>query len=98
MVKKEVGNELPPVWKPEKEGESIEGIYTRRKQNVGENKANLYTLKVDGEIKAIWGSIVLDEKMDHVSEGDLITITYLGKEKKYHKYKVEVEEGEDSSE
>ena len=94
---KEVGNELPDVWKPEKEGDSIEGEYVRRKENIGKNKANLYLISVDGVINSIWGSTVLDDKMDHVSPGDKIRITYEGEDedKGYHKYKVEKDESEE---
>lgn len=97
MAKKEVGTELPEVWVPEKAGDSIEGIYLKKKENVGKNKANLYVLDVEGTRKSVWGSTVLDDKMDDVNIGDLVTITFEGddKEKGYHKYKVEVEESEE---
>ena len=36
---KEIGNELPPVWEFKDEGDSIEGIYARKKTLVGKNKA-----------------------------------------------------------
>lgn len=94
MVFKEVGNELPEVWNPENEGDQIEGIYIKKKENVGENKSNLYILDVDGTHKSIWGSTVLDDKMDYVSVGDKIRITYQGKEKNYKKYLVEKDEPE----
>lgn len=97
IVFKEVGTELPEIWSPEKKDDSIEGIYVKTKSNVGINKANLYILDVDGVIRSMWGSTVLDDKMVHVSEGDKIKITYLGKdkEKNYHKYKVEKDEPEE---
>lgn len=99
MVFKEVGIELPSVWKPKEEGDSIEGTYIRKKENVGKNKANLYIIeKHDGEKISVWGSTVLDDKMDYVSLGNVIIITFLGNDegKNYHKYKVEVDEQEDS--
>lgn len=95
MVYKEVGTELPEIWSPEKKNDSIEGIYVKKKENVGENKANLYILDIDGVKRSVWGSTVLDDKMDDVSPGDKIRITYLGKEKNYHKYKVEKDEPEE---
>lgn len=98
MTFKEVGSELPEVWKPEKEGDQIEGTYIKKQENVGKNKANLYTLETDeGERKAIWGSTVLDDKMSEVEIGDLIRITYQGEDedKGYHKYLVEKDEPED---
>ena len=92
MAYKEIGTELPEVWSPKKENDSIEGVYVKKKENVGENKANLYILDVDGVRRSVWGSTVLDDKMDDVAPGDKIRITYLGKEKKYHKYKLEKDE------
>ena len=93
MVFKEVGAELPEVWHHEEEGMSIEGIYIKKKENVGENKSNLYILEVGGKLKSIWGSTVLDDKMDYVSKGDKVRITYRGKDK-YKKYSVEKDEPE----
>ena len=102
MVYKEVGKELPEVWKPEKEGDFIEGIYAQKKENVGANHSNLYHIDVDGVLRSIWGSKVLDDKMCYISIGDKIKITYQGKEKgkeqDYHKYLVEKDEPEESSE
>lgn len=93
----EVGNELPEVWTPEKEGDVIEGTLMRKKTNVGKNKANLYVINVDGILKSVWGSTVLDEKMDNVHTEDVVRITFLGndEDKGYHKYKVEVNDLED---
>lgn len=97
MGKREVGNELPEVFEFKKEGDSIEGLYVKKKTNIGENKANLYILKV-GEVKrSVWGTTVLDNKMDDVEVGDVITITYEGRDKKknYHKFKLEVHDEEE---
>lgn len=99
MAKKEVGTELPDVFHFANAGDSIEGIYVKKKINVGENKANLYVLEVKEKKLSIWGSTVLDDKMDEVKVGDVITVTYLGKEKKkYHNYKLEVEVPDEETE
>ena len=94
MTFREKGNELPPVWKPEKMGDFIEGKYFMKKTNVGENKANLYFIKrQDNDVTSFWGTTVIDDKMDiHANIGDVIRITYLGKVKKYHDYKLEVDD------
>lgn len=105
MVYKEIGTELPEVWKPEKKGDLIEGTLLKKKENCGPNKSALYILEIEfedkTEKKGVWGSTVLDDKMDEISPGDKIKITYLGKEKTYHKYKVEKdfpdEEGSDEN-
>ncbi len=100
MAKKEVGTELPELWLPTKKGDSIEGIYMKKKENVGKNKANLYVLEVDGVRRSVWGSTVLDDKMDDVQIRDIVTITFEGDDidKGYHKYKVEVEIDESGEE
>lgn len=97
MVFKEVGTELPEVWTPEKKGDFIQGIFLKRKTDVGKNKANIYTLDLNGTKKSVWGSTVLDDKMDEVSEGDTIRITFEGfdESKTYHKYKVEKDDGDE---
>lgn len=99
MAKKEIGTDLPDIFLFEKDGDNLEGIYHKKKINVGENKANMYILIVGDKKLSVWGSTVLDDKMDEVKIGDLITITYLGKQKKkYHNYKLEVEVSETAEE
>lgn len=62
------------------------------KENVGENAANVYIIDTEEQKMAVWGSTVLDGKMDEVVKGNKIRITYLGKEKNYHNYKLEVDQ------
>jgi hypothetical protein len=66
------------TWKPEKENDSIEGVFIRAEENVGENKSRLYHLEVEQKPIAIWGSAVLDIKMSTVKPGDKIKIVFLG--------------------
>lgn len=93
MTFKEIGKELPEQWKFENEGDFIQGIYVQKNTEVGVNNANLYVLEVEGKLKSIWGSTVLDNKMvdPKIEIGDTIRITYEGENKKpkYHKFKVE---------
>ena len=93
MTYKEVGNELPEFWVHEEEGDSIEGIYKQKIENVGKNNSSVYVLDVDGELRSVWASTVIDSKMIYISEGDNIRITYKGKEKKYKNYIIEKDEG-----
>ena len=70
-----------PVWDFEKDGESIEGVFTSVSIDVGRNKSRLYEITTpDGEVYALWGSTVLDSRMESVAVGDYIRITYKGKE------------------
>lgn len=93
MVFKEVGKELPEIWKPTDAEDFIEGIYVQKKVNVGENKANLYVIEIEGKLRAVWGCTVLDNAMTDpsIEIGDTLRITYEGvnNKPKYHKYKVE---------
>lgn len=101
MVFKKVGEDLPPIWQPENDGDSIEGILKQAKSDIGKNKSMLYTIEVDGELKSVWGSKVLDDKMLHVAVGDLIKITYGGyndpDKEDYKKFTVEKDTPEEDS-
>ena len=99
MTFKKVGEDLPETWEP-KEGDSIEGIYKGKQHNVGKNKSTIYNIKVDGKLKSVWGSTVLDRKMMDLEEDETIRITYDGKDeiKDYKKYTVEVDKPEEESE
>ncbi len=93
MVYKDIGKELPEVWKPEKQGEVLEGVYVQYKKDCGPKKSNLYVFEIEGKLKSVWGSKVLDDRMSHphIKIGDTLRITYEGKDanKGYHKFKVE---------
>jgi len=69
------------TWRPEKENDSIEGVFIKAERDVGENKSMLYHMEVDSKPIAIWGSTVLDIKMSVVKPSDKIKIVYLGKGK-----------------
>jgi len=99
MTFKKVGEDLPPLWEPNK-GDSIEGIYKGVQHNVGKNKSDMYTIEIDGELNNFWGSTVLDRKMMYVKVEDSIRVTYDGKdeEKDYKKYSVEVDKPEEDKE
>jgi hypothetical protein len=90
MVFKEVVSELPELWTPENDGDFIEGYYRKKKDKVGVNKSTMYMIEIkEGEVKSIWGSAVLDDKMSYIDEGELIRITYLESDKNYKMFKVE---------
>ncbi len=103
MVFKKVGTELPEIWKPDKVGDFIVGIYKLKKVNVGKNNSNLYVIDKGKELRSVWGSTVLDDLMlCHANIGDKIKIIYQGedKTKTYKKFELEVDDGkgEDSEE
>jgi len=68
------------TWKPENEGDFIEGIYKGSESDVGENKSMLYHIEtLESKPVGVWGSVVLDTKMIAAQLGDQIKIEYLGK-------------------
>lgn len=80
------------MWKHEKEGDFVCGIFKSVKKNYGENKSTIYILKQeDGSLIGVWDSAVLKDKIDLIDIGDDIKIIYLGKAKgkKYHNYKIQ---------
>jgi len=68
----------PSFWKPEKDGDAIEGIFIGTEHDVGENKSELYTIESEGNPIKVWGSTVLDQKMIAIKPADKIKITYQG--------------------
>lgn len=66
-------------WKPENKGDSIQGIFTGVKTDVGINRSNVYLLKTEAdEPVSVWGSTVLDTKFQEISEGSEVKIEFLG--------------------
>ena len=87
------------------EGDSIEGVFsgssTVNKKN-SDKKYNVHTLSVDGRPVGVWGTKVLDRKMEMIEVSERIKITYLGtkegKEYDYKDFKVERWENEANKE
>lgn len=82
MTYREVGTEQTPVWEYDTKGDTIEGILKRTiegLQNADGTKGIGYILetKADGE-KLIWGTTVLKRRMQSVTEGQQVRITYEG--------------------
>lgn len=71
----------PNVWKPEKEGDEIEGILVSVTPDTGKFKSTIYHVECGKEQKAVWGSTILDDRMKFVKEGDKIKIVFKGKGK-----------------
>lgn len=103
MVFKEVN---PETWKPEKEGDFIEGILVTKQDNIGENKSKIYSLEISpAKFISVWGCTILDQRMEYVKEGSKIRITYKGLSEQTSKgknpakiFKVEVDTEEEKTE
>lgn len=73
--------ELSPAWDFEKTPE-LTGIFISTEENVGPNNSKLYNIELeDGTKTSVWGSTVLDVRLKNVKPGEVVKITYLGKEK-----------------
>lgn len=73
----------PNTWKPENKGETFEGILIEKKENIGTNKSNLYCFEdFSKKPMMIWGSAIIDDKMNYVKIGDKVKITYNGRAEK----------------
>jgi len=68
----------PNVWKPEKDGDFIEGKLVSKKEKVGVNESNAYYVESKDETAMVWGSTVLDDRMTIVNVGDMVRITFKG--------------------
>jgi len=70
-------------WKPEKEGDKIQGLLVKVEEKVGPNESMLYHLEQKGGDRIqVWGSTVLDSRMIPVKIGQEVRITYKGEAEK----------------
>jgi hypothetical protein len=72
----------PGVWRPEKERDSIIGVLVSKepKNDVSGISAKYY-IETDNGMFFVWGSTVLDDRMQYVKVNQKIRITYEGKTK-----------------
>jgi hypothetical protein len=85
-----------PIFRFEKAGDTFIGTYVQMRENVGPNKSRLYTFTDEGGTEyAIWGSDVIDSRMDLIKPGAPVKITYNGSKpslknpaRQYHDYTV----------
>lgn len=67
-------------WKPENEGDTIQGTLKAVKTDVGINKSNVYVIQTEDaeDPMSVWGSTVLDTKFQEIPVGSEVKIEYLG--------------------
>ena len=70
----------PDIWKPTKEGDTIEGVYLDKEERmIYKEVSNLYSLETpEGTLKKVWGSKILDDRMKLVNLGQELRITFKG--------------------
>jgi len=60
-------------------GQQIEGELLRKQVEVGKHNSNLYTIRrKDGVVKKIWGTAILDNRLQEVPVGARVRITFEG--------------------
>lgn len=90
----EAGSTSGETWKPESKGDVVFGTYKAHKSNIGANNSEVYIIKEDDkeEDTSVWGSTVLDARMQEVPINSRVQITYLGmaegKRAQYKDFKV----------
>lgn len=67
-------------WKPTKVDDSIEGLYIKKEEHVGQNDSNIYYIEKlsDHSVVQMWGTTILDSRMGVVKPGQQVKITYKG--------------------
>ncbi len=93
----DVARTWPEKEHPLKEGDSIEGEYLQKLEGIGSHKSNVYVLDVNGERVGVWGSTVIDARMEDVQIGMTVGFEYLGMARgksgsEYKNFMVAVEE------
>jgi len=68
------------IWKPEEAGEQLTGILEAREQT-GQWKNLAYKIRADGEIRTLFGTKILNDKMSKILIGANIKIVYNGEKK-----------------
>lgn len=91
-------SKFPSKW-DFNEKKVLEGEYVRREENIGVNESTIHIIKekTTGEEVSVWGSTVLDARLNEVAFNEIVRITYKGlidsvkrPGKQFHSYSVEV--------
>jgi hypothetical protein len=60
-------------------GDSVQGRYVGKKENIGKNKSNVYVIEQqDGSKVGVWGSTVIDARFETIAVGKMVAIEYVG--------------------
>lgn len=74
----EVGGFWDDMFFFEAEGDHLTGSYLRSVDNVGPNDSIVHVLSVDNIPIGIWGTVLLDNRMESIEAGDIVRIVYNG--------------------
>lgn len=82
---------MPEVWKPEKEGDTIEGVLISVEKEAGKFKSTVYHIEtINKEHKIVFGTAVLDNRMSYIKEGESFKIVFTGMQKNEKKQDVKL--------
>jgi hypothetical protein len=71
----------PGIWKPEQQGDFIEGVYVNKEEGKGDFDSKLFFLDTKSGLQGVWGSAVLESRMNLVKVGEEVRIEFKGLEK-----------------
>ena len=67
----------PEVWKPVNPGDFTEGEFIKTNEKVGSHDSKMHCFRGDdGKEFTVWGSTLIDDRMDYVKPGDFVRIIY----------------------
>jgi hypothetical protein len=82
MFQKISNSNVANFWKPQQEGDSIEGYLIDIQHNQGvQKKSTIYTLHTSSGQKNVWGCYIIDQALANVKLGTKVKIVYGGKGK-----------------
>lgn len=70
--------DMDSFWCPSDNGDTLQGIYTKKEENIGRNHAEVYTLKQGDVEYKIFGTVGLIRKMEEIPIGYEVGIVYKG--------------------
>ena len=71
----------PQWWSPQNGGNKIEGVLVSNDGIAGKYGSKFYTISdKEGELINFFGSAVLDERLKHVTVGQMVKVEYCGTE------------------
>ena len=73
--------DFPKMWDWETDGEKVEGELVKVDTGVGKNESNVYTIKAEEGEVGIWGTAVLDNRLNELELGTKVQIIYKGERK-----------------
>ena len=74
----EVGGFWDDMYFFENEGDTLTGLFLRSVDNVGPNDSTVHVFKVNNVPIGIWGTVLLDNRMEGIESGDIIRVIYNG--------------------